>query len=100
MFLFPLIVFVSWLPGAVDRAYTTFTGNTSFILIMIHVIFSRSQGFLNVVFYAKSKIVDIKKKLFRSEDLGDNSPTGLGTKINNEMTDLSTNQKKKKKKNG
>ncbi|ETN09671.1 hypothetical protein, variant 2 [Phytophthora nicotianae INRA-310] len=45
-----------WLPAVVDRAYATFTGNTSFTLDFLHATIVPLQGFVNAVIYGKFHI--------------------------------------------
>ncbi|POM73836.1 Hypothetical protein PHPALM_9282 [Phytophthora palmivora] len=45
-----------WLPAVVDRAYATFTGETSFTLDFLHATIVPLQGFINAVIYGKFHI--------------------------------------------
>ncbi|KAE8891968.1 hypothetical protein PF005_g11871 [Phytophthora fragariae] len=45
-----------WLPAVVDRAYATFSGNTSFTLDLLHATIVPLQGFINAVIYGKFHI--------------------------------------------
>ncbi|RLN54544.1 hypothetical protein BBJ28_00020123 [Nothophytophthora sp. Chile5] len=45
-----------WLPAVVDRAYSTFSGKTSFTLDMCHATIVPLQGFINAVIYGKFHI--------------------------------------------
>ena len=66
---YPIIQFVSWLPAVIDRVYHLFSGNIYFPLLMFHIIFARSQGIINAIFYGKSNYENLRNYLQNGSDI-------------------------------
>ena len=50
-FVYPLILFISWMPAIFDLVYSDVLGNFSFTVRIIHVVASHLQGFMNALAY-------------------------------------------------
>jgi len=53
IYVYSVVLVVTWLPGTLYRLYIYFIGPPSFVIVLMHVIPTRLAGFMNAIIYGK-----------------------------------------------